>query len=155
MPYVARGGEYVFGWSKVGTTGRIVIPQEAMKEYGLHEWQKVILMTGSRRSGGFALTTPRLLRDSPLSTVLSRFPRLGRFQMPEARVVRVGRTALCWTTIEEGGYIALPEGTLREYEIMAGDHLLAVKGSAVALGFAQRGPIVEEVLRERELEVFE
>jgi bifunctional DNA-binding transcriptional regulator/antitoxin component of YhaV-PrlF toxin-antitoxin module len=155
MPYIARGGKYVFGWSTVGEAGRIAIPQEAMKEYGLKDWQKVILMSGSRRSGGFALTTPGLLRSSPLSSILNRLPQLARFQMPEARVVRVGERAVCWTTIGEGGYITLPQETLREYDIMAGDPLLAVKGSAVALGFALRGPIIDEASHHPELEVFE
>ena len=155
MPYIARGGKYVFGWSKVGSTGKIVIPQEAMEEYGLHDWQKVILMSGSRRSRGFGLTTPRLLRGSPLSSVLRRVPQLARFQMAEGRPVRVRERTFCWTTIEEGGYITLPVETLRAYEIMAGDLLLAVKGSAVAIGFARKGPIVDEALEHPQLEVFE
>jgi bifunctional DNA-binding transcriptional regulator/antitoxin component of YhaV-PrlF toxin-antitoxin module len=155
MPYIARGGKYVFGWSKVGEAGRIAIPQEAMKEYRLKDWQKVILMSGSRTSRGFALTTPGLLRSSPLSSILDRLPQLARFQMPEARVVRVGERAVCWTTIGEGGYISLPGGTLAEYGIMAGDLLLAVRGSAVALGYALRGPIIDEAANHPELEVFE
>ncbi len=155
MPYIARGGKYVFGWSKVDRTGKIAIPQEAMQEYGLSVWHKVILMSGSRRSGGFGLTTPALLRGSPLSSVLKRFPQLGAFRMPEARVVRIGQRAFCWTTIQEGGYITLPVETLREYEIMAGDLLLSVKGSALAIGFAAKGPILEEAREHPELTVFE
>jgi len=155
MPYIARGGKYVFGRSKVGKTGKIAIPQEAMNEYGLADWKKVILMSGGRRSGGFALTTPGLLRGSPLSSVLDRLPQLRRFQMPEGRVVRIGGRAFCWKTIEEGGCITLPPETLREYEIMVGDLLLVVKGSPIAIGFALRGPIIEEASRHPELEVFE
>jgi hypothetical protein len=155
VPRLVRGGKYVFGWSKVGPTGRIAIPQEAMAEYGLKERDRVIVMSGSRRSGGFAVTTPSLLAGSPLAAVLGRFPRLRTFQMPEARTVRVEGRSFCWTTIEEGDYITLPEATLREYEVLFGDRLLTVKGSGLAVGFALRGPIVEEAMTHPELVVFE
>jgi hypothetical protein len=112
-------------------------------------------MSGSRRSGGFAVTTPRLLSGSPLSTVLQKFPRLRTFQMPQARVVRVQSRSFCWSTIDDEGYITLPYETLREYEVLPGDRLLTVKGSGLALGFALRGPLVDEALLHAEVEVFE
>ncbi len=155
MTQIVKGGEYVYGWSKVGQTGRVAIPREAMDEYGFKEHDKVILMSGSRRSGGFAMTTPSLLRGTPLSAVLQRFPRLRTFQMPEARVVRVGGRAFCWALIDESGHLTLPGETLREYGIMPGDRLLTVRGSRLALGFARRGPIVDEAATHPELEVFE
>ena len=155
MPQLVRGDKYVYGWSKVSDSGRIVIPPEAMEEYGLKEHDKVILMSGSRRSGGFAVTTPGLLGGSPLSAVLQRFPRLRTFQMPPARVVRVEGRPLCWTSIEEDGSVTLPYETLREYEIVPGDRLLTVRGSGLALGFALRGPLVDEALTHTEIEVFE
>jgi bifunctional DNA-binding transcriptional regulator/antitoxin component of YhaV-PrlF toxin-antitoxin module len=155
MPQLVKGGKYVYGWCQVGDTGRISIPPEAMDEYGLKEHDKVILMSGSRRSGGFAVTTPRLLSGSPLSAVLDRFPRLRTFQMPEARVIRAGGGSYCWTSIEEGGYITLPQETLWEYEVVPGDRLLAVRGSGLALGFARKGPIVDQAVTHSEIETFE
>lgn len=155
MPQLVKGGKYVYGWCNVGDTGSVAIPPEAMDEYGLKERDKVILMSGSRRSGGFAVTTPRLLSGSPLSAVLGRFPRLRTFQMPEARVIRAGGGAYCWTAIEEGGYITLPQETLWEYEVVPGDRLLAVRGSGLALGFARKGPIVDQALTHAEIEIFE
>ena len=155
MPQLDRGDKYVFGWSKVSEGGRIAIPAEAMDEYGLKEHDKVIVMSGSRRSGGFAVTTPRLLSGSPLSAVLQRFPRLRTFQMPQARVVRVEGRFFCWTSIDEEGYITLPDLTLREYEVVPGDRLLTVRGSGLALGFALMGPLVDEAMTHAEIEVFE
>jgi bifunctional DNA-binding transcriptional regulator/antitoxin component of YhaV-PrlF toxin-antitoxin module len=155
MPQLVRGGKYVFGWSRVSEGGRIFIPQEARDEYGLKQWDKVIVMSGSRRSGGFAVTTPGLLAGSPLAAALTRFPRLRTFQMPEARVVRVEGRSFCWTSIDEEGYITLPEATLREYEIVPGDRLLSVKGSGLAVGFALRGPIVDVALTHPGIEVFQ
>jgi bifunctional DNA-binding transcriptional regulator/antitoxin component of YhaV-PrlF toxin-antitoxin module len=155
MPQLVRGGKYVYGWSKVTDRGRIAMPPEAMDEYGLKGHDKVILMSGSRRSGGIAVTTPGLLGGSPLSAVLRRFPRLRTFQMPEGRVVRVEGRPLCWTSIQEDGSITLPDETLREYEIVPGDRLLTVRGSGLALGFALKGPLVDEALTHAEIEVFE
>lgn len=155
MPQLVKGGKHVYGWSMVSEAGRIAIPKEAMDEYGFGEYDKVILMSGSRRSGGFAVTTPKLLSGSPLSAVLNRFPRLRTFQMPEARVVRAAGRSYCWTTIGEGGYITLPLDTLREYQVIPGDRLLTVRGSGVGLGFAVKGPIVEQAATHPELEVFE
>jgi bifunctional DNA-binding transcriptional regulator/antitoxin component of YhaV-PrlF toxin-antitoxin module len=155
MPQLVRGGKYVYGWSPVSDGGKITIPPEAMKEYGLKEHDRVIIMSGSRRSGGFAVTTPALLAGSPLSAVLQRFPRLRTFQMPEARVVRVEGRPFCWASIEEGGYLTLPEETLREYEIIPGDRLLTVRGTALALGFARTGPLVDEALTHAAIDVFE
>jgi bifunctional DNA-binding transcriptional regulator/antitoxin component of YhaV-PrlF toxin-antitoxin module len=155
MPQLVRGGKYVYGWSMVSDQGKIIIPPEAMDQYGLKEHDKVILMSGSRRSGGFAVTTPGLLGGSPLSAVLQRFPRLRTFQMPEGRVVRVEGKPLCWTSIGEDGSLTLPEETLREYEIIPGDRLLTVRGSGLALAFALKGPLVDEALTHAEIEVFE
>jgi len=99
--------------------------------------------------------SPGLLAGSPLAAALTRFPRLRTFQMPEARVVRVEGRSFCWTSIEEEGYITLPEATLREYEVVPGDRLLTVRGSGLALGFALMGPLVDEALTHAEIEVFE
>lgn len=37
MPQLVKGGKHVFGWSRVGDTGRIIIPPEAMEEYHLKD----------------------------------------------------------------------------------------------------------------------
>lgn len=155
VPQITKGGKYVFGWSTVGEQGRIAIPKEAMDEYGFRERDKVILMSGSRQSGGFAVTTPKLLSGSPLAAALQRYGRLRTFQMPEARVVRVEGRSFCWTSVGEGGCLTLPYETLREYGILPGDRLLTVRGSGLALGFALRGPIVDVALTHPGIEVFE
>jgi len=50
MPQLVKGGKYTFGWSRVGDTGRIVIPAEAVEEYRLKESEKLILVPGSKTS---------------------------------------------------------------------------------------------------------
>lgn len=129
MPQLAKGGKWVFGWVVVGLGGEIQIPPEAYMEYGFQAGETVIFIHGSRRSGGFGLGRPE---------------RLAQTNIPlQKRIFGQG-------TIHTAGRVALPP----EAGVKAGDRLLVVRGSGLALGFLQRGPIYEEALRHPEIEVF-
>ena len=67
MPQLVKGGKHVFGWSVVGGEGRIVIPPEAGREYGIREDHTCLLIPGSKTSGGFGLGTLESLEGTPLS----------------------------------------------------------------------------------------
>ena len=56
MPQLVKGGKYVFGWSKVSDEGKIVTPSKAFIEYHFKAGEKIILLSGSKTSGGFRLT---------------------------------------------------------------------------------------------------
>lgn len=43
---------------------------------------------------------------------------------------------------------------MKKYGIRAGDHLLTVRGSGLALGFIIGGPVAEEAMRHPDLPVF-
>jgi hypothetical protein len=58
-----KGGKHAYGWSEVGTTGKVAVPDEALAEYNLSPPCKVFLFSGSKRSGGFAVTTSALLKN--------------------------------------------------------------------------------------------
>jgi len=149
VPQLVKGGKYVFGWSKVGESGRIVIPPEAVEEYGFRDGDKVFIMPGSRSSGGFGISLPALLKGTSLSSILP--PELERFQTPRGEIIKSGKRTLCWTVVEKGGCIVLPVETLKAYGTGPGALLLSVRGSYLALGFLVRGPIVEEALQHPEL----
>jgi bifunctional DNA-binding transcriptional regulator/antitoxin component of YhaV-PrlF toxin-antitoxin module len=153
MPQLVRGGKHAFGWSRVGDAGRIVAPPEALAEYGLVEGQKLIVMPGSRTSGGFGLASCTSLRGTPLAAVLDARPELAGFRLAEGAVVEFAGRPYCWVALEGGG-ITLPSETGDRYGIAIGDRLLVIRGSGRALGFAVRGPIVAEAERHPELEVF-
>lgn len=129
MPQLVRGGKWVFGWVIVGPGGELAIPPEAWDEYRFQVGDEVIFLSGSRRSGGFGLSHPRLMAGMP-----------GPF---ETRALARGR-------IRQPGRIAVPEAV----GFQPGDRLLAVRGSGRALGFVARGPIYEEALQYPELAVF-
>ncbi len=128
MPRLSRGGKWVFGWSVVGANRTICVPPEAGLEYGFAPGMDVYLVRGSRTSGGFSVAR----RES--------FPAQGLLRQ---RIVTVG-------TLEGNNRLHLPE----EVDVMGGERLLAVRGSGLALGFLQRGPIHELALQHPEIGVF-
>jgi bifunctional DNA-binding transcriptional regulator/antitoxin component of YhaV-PrlF toxin-antitoxin module len=143
LPQLVKGGKYAYAWSKVGPNGRIVVPNEAITEYGFETVKKLIAMSASKRSGGFALTTPLLLKNSQLSVILDREPRLAEFQLPEGETVTIDARHYCWVKLNNGEF-AVPLETLKKYGVKVGDQLLSVRGSRLALAFIVKGPIIEE-----------
>ena len=154
MPRLVKGGKYVYGWSEVASEGRIVIPDEAIADYNLKLNSKIILLSGSRRSGGFALTTISLLKNSRLSSILDENPRLTRFELSKGETIRIGRRICCWVTLNADGSIIVPSETLKEYGVNIGARLLSVRGSRLALGFCVKGPLIEEARTHSSLTLF-
>jgi hypothetical protein len=129
MPQLAKGGKWVFGWVVVGPRREIRIPPEAYAEYGFRAGEEVVFLAGSRKSGGFGIGRPEKLAQSKI--------------LLEKRAIGRG-------TIGPSGILELPPET----GIRPGERLLAGRGSGLALGFLQQGPIFEEALRHDELQVF-
>ncbi len=104
----------------------MTIPPEARREYGFRAGDELLFLRGSRRSGGFGVST---LRQMTISL--------------RERVLGQGRIGEDWQVVVP------PEADVRP-----GDRLVAVRGSRYALGFVARGPIYEAALKHLELEVF-
>ena len=153
MPQIVKGGKYVYGWSKVGEKGKIVIPPEALREYDLMS-ENVILMPGSKRSGGFGLTTATLLKNSPLGSIFEDAPQLAEFKTGEGEILEINGNPYCWVKLHDG-CITVPPKTLRRYGVNPGSYILSVRGSNLALGFPVRGPIIEEAKTHKEIALFE
>lgn len=154
MPQLVKGGKHVFGWSQVGEAGSIVIPSESFAEYRFINGEIVILMSGSKTSGGFGLTKRESLRESQLSTLLDRCPQLAEFRIPEGTAIEFEGRVYCWIKMRDMK-ITIPIGTLARFGVKPGDTLLAVRGTGLALGFIVRGPIAEEARRHTELDIYE
>ncbi len=152
MPQLVKGGKHAYGWSTVLDNGQIRLPKEALTEYKFETPTKVILMTASKRSGGFAITTPFLLKKSKLSFLLDREPRIANFQLQEGETVRVGTKNYCWVHLNSNGTITVPKETLKKYDVNLGDQLLSVRGSSLALSFIVKGPIIAEAKKHSNLE---
>lgn len=154
MPQLAKGGKYVFGWCVIGKSGDFLIPEEARLEYRLKPGEKVILMPGSRTSGGFTICRISMIKQSIFSEILLQVPGLANLEIEPGRIVSVGNRSLCWFTIRDDGSLALSAPALDAYGVTPGNRLLAVRGSNVGVGMIVRGPIIEEALKHPEIEVF-
>ena len=133
MPRLVKGGKWTYGWVVVGLGTQVTIPPDAWREFGFEAGGEAVFVPGSRRSGGFGVSTPGLMGQVAERLGGSALHELGRGQL------------------DEYGQVALPPAV----GMKAGDRLLAVRGSRYGLGFAAKGPVYEEALRHPELDVFE
>ena len=44
MPQLVKGGKHVFGWSLIGPDGAVMLPPEAVDEYGLYGDSELLLI---------------------------------------------------------------------------------------------------------------
>jgi bifunctional DNA-binding transcriptional regulator/antitoxin component of YhaV-PrlF toxin-antitoxin module len=154
MPQLVKGGKHVFGWSKVGNNGDIKIPPEVVEEYQLQPSDKVIIISGSKTSGGFSIVKFEVLKNSPLSVVLNNNPDLARFQLSNGVPIQYNNRYFCWTEISKNGKIHFPIETLRLYGIKPRDYILSARGSGLGVGFLVRGPIIQEARKHSDLKIF-
>ena len=133
MPRLVKGGKWVYGWVVISAERKMPIPPEAWPEYGFRAGDQVLFLRGSRRSGGFGITTPERIADA-----------CG--QLESDALIR-GTRVLGQARLDRDGSVTLPPAI----EAGPGDRLLAVRGSRLALGFVAQGPIYEEAARHPEL----
>lgn len=151
MPQLEKGGKYVFGWSRIGENGNAVIPAEAVNEYGLKPGTEVILISGSKSSGGFVMAIKTLLRKSEMSSILTKNPELDSEQTTEGQIARIGKRNYCRSRIADNNIILLNLQILEAFGISAGDRLLSVRGSYIGVSMLAKGLIVECAKRHPEL----
>jgi hypothetical protein len=58
MPRLVKGAKWTYGWVVVGPAGEMTIPPEAWREFGFQAGDEAVFLPGSRRSGGFSISTP-------------------------------------------------------------------------------------------------
>jgi len=154
MPQLAKGGKYVYSWSIINEDGGILLPEEARHEYQLEPGERVILMPGSKTSGGFSIAKKSRIERSKLSDILMQNSDLAEFKIEEGKIVNVSGKILCWATIYENGQLLLPPPILEAYGVKPRDRLLVIRGSSMGIGLAAKGPLVEEARKHPEIVVF-
>ena len=125
---MVKGGKWIFGWVVIGTDRLIIIPPEAWQEYGFRAGVGAVFLPGSARSGGFGLSYASRMASSKIPL--------------ESRIIA--------RNIFGEGSIILPT----EIVVQPGARLLVGRGSSLALGFIEKGPIFEEALNHTDLKVF-
>jgi len=151
MPQLVKGGKYIFGWSVVSSDGTAGIPEEARNEYRLTPGETVIILSGSRTSGGIIISRRAVLAETDISRMLERNPDLDKYRIEKGAPLSYGKRVLCWTTILDSGSLKLPLPTWQKYGIQPGDRLLSGRGSYLGLAMLARGPITQEALKHPEL----
>lgn len=131
MTYLVKGAKTTFGWCIVCDDRTIIIPPAAWRRYGFVAGEKAVFIPGSKKSGGFAISSPKLMAEA-------------RKKMNGAGLHEIGKNEF------ENGRVALPP----EVTFQPGDWLLTVLGSCYGLGFVSQGPIYQEAAQNGILEVF-
>lgn len=131
MPRLVKGAKWVYGWVVVGPGGEIRIPPDAWREFGFQTGGEVVFTPGSRRSGGFGVSTAMLVDEFS-----------ERLEGGTLRVLARGQFGTGWVTVPP------------EVGVEPGDRLLTVRGSRYGLGFVARGPIYAKAIKHSGLEIF-
>ncbi|MFO7797921.1 MAG: hypothetical protein ACQERB_09975 [Promethearchaeati archaeon] len=147
MPYLVKGGKFVYGWSKINDDSEIKIPDEALRDYNLYNAKKIIFIPGSKKSGGMGITTAEKLKNSKLRQILNS----NNHKQKEDQTDRI----ILNTHINPEGYIKIEKSILDHYGLRKGELLLLVRGSHLALGMIKKGPIYEEAKTHPEIALFE
>lgn len=145
MPQLNKGGKYVFGWSVIGRDGTIRLPPETLAEYGLLGDQNVIIFTGSKSTGGFCVTSKRLLSPSKLNHILNDLPELTEGHPEDlGRLLPYKGRSYAWLPLSREGTVQLPRRTLEDLGLKPGDRLMSIRSSDIAFTMGAKGPLVEK-----------
>jgi hypothetical protein len=131
MTRLVKGAKTTFGWCIVDDDRSIIIPPDAWQRYGFVTGEEAVFIPGSKKSGGFAINSMKLMAEAKTKTGGAGLHEIG-------------------TSIFEDGRVMLPP----EVNFQPGDWLLTVLGSCYGLGFISQGPIYQEAAENGILEVF-
>jgi hypothetical protein len=154
MPQLVKGGKYVFGWTFVHPDGKILIPPEAQSEYGFKANDKLIVMSGSKTSRGFAITTINKIFNTPIFNRIKQFPELYSFRNLEDGYLADGQKIYTWIFLMANGHFKIHPVVLQKFSVNTGDRLIVGRGSGLALAFIKQGTIINEALKHPELQIF-
>ncbi len=150
MPQLVKGGKYVFGWTCINKYYRVRIPDETYEEYKFVKNDKLILISGSKTSGGFSLNRLDSIINSKFGEKIIQaigYDReLDRFNIDKLEMIKLSERLISWTNIYEDKYLQLSESFLERFGINLYDRLLVVRGSGVGPGFIKKGIIYKEAL---------
>ena len=145
MPQLVKGGKHVFAWITLNDSSTITLPPEIVDEYEFKPHERLVLMPGSRKSGGFTIVPQRNLTDSPLNP-LRKLEKVHEDQVLMSR----GKPFIV-TRLREDNTVSISKETLNIFGLEKGDKLLAVRGSGLGPGFIAKGPIIIEALKHPEI----
>lgn len=144
MPQLNKGGKFIFGFSVIYPDLTIHIPPQALSEYDATRDGKIIILTGSKITGGFCVTTHSLLSNSKLKHILADCPVLKDCLLSEGEFILYKGRKYAWLGIDKNGVIKLPHNTLTVLELQSGMELLSIRSSNIAFTMGAKGPLLEK-----------
>ena len=109
MPQMNKGGKFIFGISLIHSDGAVLLPAQAVNEYEIAKEGRVILLSGSKSTGGFCVTRKGLLENSRLSHILSENPALSNYEINEGEFIKYKGRFYCWKRIDTSGRLQLDD----------------------------------------------
>lgn len=155
MPQMNKGGKFIFGISIMKEDFSVQLPTQAIEEYDITSENKVILITGSKKTGGFVVTRKGLLYDSKIGNILKDTPKLCEYEMPEGEFVQYKGRKYCWYNISENGVLKCSSEMLSIFEIDVNTKLLSIRSSDIAFTMGAKGPLLEKYFNfEGDIEIY-
>jgi len=156
MPQLVKGGKYVFGWTWINKDFKIRIPDETYDEYKFTGSDKLIILSGSKSSGGFSIISLHSIMNSKLSDNIIRLvgyrKETNSFATHKLEIIKQKERLVSWTSLEKGNYFRLSMELMSALNINIGDKLLVGRGSGLGPAFIAKGTIYEEALQHDLLE---
>ena len=143
MPQLRKSGKLVYGWSEIRPGGTMRIPPQILTEYPLTADGKVILISGSKQTGGFSVSTRALLKTSMMKELFVAHPALDAFAALGGSFLPYKGRQYAWAAISGDGMLTLPSEALTSLSLCPGARLLAIRSSNIAVTFGQKGNLIE------------
>lgn len=143
MPQMNKGGKFVFGKSLVRDDLSIQLPTQAILEYKIALENKVYLISGSKKTGGFIVTRKGLLYNSKIGNILKETTALCDYIVNPGEFIRYKGRLYCWIPISNEGVIQLTDAMIKTLDISKGTELLSIRSSDIAFCMGAKGPLLE------------
>ncbi len=144
MPQMNKGGKFVFGWSLINEDYTIQLPKMAVEEYKISSEEKVILISGSKKTGGFCVSRKEFIENSNINGLFTANPSLRDYKTNEGEFIKYKGRLYCWLTITNEGLLKLTDKILNDLSLKKGDKLLSIRGSDIAFVMGVKGPLIEK-----------
>ena len=155
MPQLVKGGKYIFGWTILNKDLSIRIPDETFYEYKFVNTDNIILMSGSKTSGGFSIITPISLIHSRLNQNILESMQYkidsNSFASNKLDIIKFRHRLFCWTSIDEKKYFKISNGLIDLLDLKIGSKLLVGRGSGLGPAFIAKGTIYNEALNHKDI----
>lgn len=146
MPQIAKGGKFVFGWSLVSDKFTLRFPKQAIDEYCICSEGKIIIIQGSKRSGGFSVSKKELLEQSVFNGLLLENAEFAAYKTEEGKLATYKGRQYTWLSITDTGIVRLSDDLCSNFSIKRGSNLLSIRSSNIAFTMALKGPLIESAL---------